>query len=187
MYIARKLRQENIAEYILYLWQLEDLLRACDFSGDRIYSSLVAPHTDLSPEQHLDLFTWYMEMVSLMREEGKTSHGHLSHSLHLISDLNDLHLRLLTYPIGASYRSLFAPLSEELGSIRSTIGDLELSDVETCFRALYSVMLLRLKGTTGSVGYITDVLELISPVVASLSAMYLRIERGEDDLFKGEQ
>ena len=27
MYTAQKTRKENIAEYILYLWQLEDLLR----------------------------------------------------------------------------------------------------------------------------------------------------------------
>ena len=31
MYIAQSKRKENIAEYILYLWQLEDLLRALQF------------------------------------------------------------------------------------------------------------------------------------------------------------
>ena len=32
MDIAQAKRRENIAEYILYLWQLEDLLRALQFS-----------------------------------------------------------------------------------------------------------------------------------------------------------
>lgn len=34
MYTAQKTRKENIAEYILYLWQLEDLLRALQFSPE---------------------------------------------------------------------------------------------------------------------------------------------------------
>ena len=36
MYIAQRKRKENIAEYILYLWQLEDLLRALQFSPEAI-------------------------------------------------------------------------------------------------------------------------------------------------------
>lgn len=43
MDIAQRLRKENISEYILYLWQLEDLLRALQFSPEAIYSQLVAP------------------------------------------------------------------------------------------------------------------------------------------------
>lgn len=43
MLIAQQKRKQNIAEYILYLWQLEDLLRALQFSPEAIYSQLVAP------------------------------------------------------------------------------------------------------------------------------------------------
>ena len=34
MDIALAKRRENIAEYILYLWQIEDLLRALQFSPE---------------------------------------------------------------------------------------------------------------------------------------------------------
>ena len=34
MLIAKQKRQENIAEYVLYMWQLEDMLRACNFDVD---------------------------------------------------------------------------------------------------------------------------------------------------------
>ena len=43
MDIAQQKRKENIAEYILYLWQLEDLLRALQFSPEAIYSTLIKP------------------------------------------------------------------------------------------------------------------------------------------------
>ena len=38
MIIARQKRKENIAEYLLYMWQVEDLIRANKFDqphGDR--------------------------------------------------------------------------------------------------------------------------------------------------------
>ena len=34
MIIARRKRKENIAEYLLYMWQVEDLIRANNFDMD---------------------------------------------------------------------------------------------------------------------------------------------------------
>ena len=69
MDIAQSRRKENIAEYILYLWQLEDLLRALQFSPEAIYSQLVAPRQ--VEEQQKEIFLlWYMDIVNLLREEG---------------------------------------------------------------------------------------------------------------------
>ena len=51
MDIAKTKRRENIAEYILYLWQLEDLLRALQFSPEAIFSTLIAPRKDIADEQ----------------------------------------------------------------------------------------------------------------------------------------
>ena len=51
MDIAQKKRKENIAEYILYLWQLEDLLRAVQFSPEAIHSALIKPR-ELKVEAH---------------------------------------------------------------------------------------------------------------------------------------
>ncbi|MBO7213654.1 MAG: DUF4924 family protein, partial [Rikenellaceae bacterium] len=69
MFIAQKKRAENIAEYILYLWQLEDLLRALQFSPEAIWSQLVEKQTSLAPEQQQQVFMWYMELASLLKEE----------------------------------------------------------------------------------------------------------------------
>ena len=51
MDIAQAKRRENIAEYILYLWQLEDLLRALQFSPEAIFSTLIAPRKDIADAQ----------------------------------------------------------------------------------------------------------------------------------------
>ncbi|SUE33942.1 Uncharacterised protein [Rikenella microfusus] len=205
MLTAKQKRRENIAEYILYLWQLEDMLRALELSPEKIYSTLVEPHTELDQEQKQALFFWYMDMVNLLKTEGKEKTGHLDHTLHLIADLNDLHLHLLKAPAGheQGYDKVYAALAPELPKLKSAIaGESDMaaegiSDMEACFRALYSVMLCRLKGTAAkddgpgaekkaeaAERYVKDVLEVVSPVVARLAAIHKAAERGELDLYK---
>jgi len=41
MYIAKEKRKNNIAEYILYMWQIEDMLRAYNFRLDNIEKELI--------------------------------------------------------------------------------------------------------------------------------------------------
>lgn len=183
MYTAQNKRKENIAEYILYLWQLEDLLRAMQFSPEAIYATLVKPY-DLGEEQKKELLVWYMDIANLLREEGKEQSGHIEHTMHLIKDLNNLHLQLMALPIGERYRTLYMDVAPEIPALKSKLSKPDIDDVELFFRALYSVVLLRIKGETDKDSYINDVLDLISPVVAELATQYLRIERGEVDLFK---
>ena len=183
MYIARQKRKENIAEYILYLWQLEDLFRALQFSPEAIYSQLVAKQ-ERSEEEKQSLFFWYMELTNLLQGEEKEQHGHLDHTLHLIKDLNELHESLLKMPAGEKYREVFAPLSAELPRLREKLGKASLSDVEFMMRALYSAMLYRIKGDEEHKGYVEDVLTLISPVIAQLAKAYRDVEEGKLDLYK---
>ncbi|MFI3258739.1 MAG: DUF4924 family protein [Rikenellaceae bacterium] len=187
MDIARSLRSQNIAEYILYLWQLEDLLRSVQFSPEAIYTKFVAPRTDLSPEQQHALLQWYVELGELLVSEGKRTTGHTDHTMHLISDLQDMHLRLQELPIGARYRALWISLSEVLPDLRAVAGDAaaNVGDIELCFRALYGSILYRLKGQDGR-GAVEDTLAYVSPAIAELVRIYGEVERGEVDLFRPE-
>lgn len=186
MYIAQKKRKENIAEYILYLWQLEDLLRALQFSPEAIYSQLVAKSA-LDDASRQQVFFWYMDIVNLLRQEGKESSGHLEHTLHLIADLNDLHERLLVLPAGEKYRKVFAALAPEMPALRVKLGKTNVSDIELCFRALYAVVLYRIKGDKSHEEGIRNVIDLISPVIAELASVYRQVERGEIDLYGSDK
>lgn len=185
MDIARAKRHENIAEYILYLWQLEDLFRALQFSPEAIHSQLIAPRKDLTESQKAEFLVWYMDLVNLLQQEHKEEQGHLEHTLHLINDLHDLHLQLLKLPIGEHYRQTVARLVPELPRLRTLVGEKPMSDTELCFRALYAAMLYHIKGERKSV--VQDVIACVSPVIAELSAMHRKVERGEVDLFKDEE
>lgn len=184
MLIALQKRKENIAEYILYIWQVEDLLRALQFSPEAIYSTLVAKVEGLDEQQKENIFNWYMQIVELLRKEGKEAKGHIDHTLHLIADMHNLHLQLMKLPVGEHYRATYAPLLAELPRLRMVLDDSELgdiSDTELCFRALYATLLYRIKG--GGESVISDTLAVISPAIGSLAAMYGKVERGEINLF----
>ena len=183
MDIAVTKRKENIAEYILYLWQLEDLLRAMQFSPEAIYSQLVAPRQIDEGVKH-EYLIWYMDIVNLLRKEGKEESGHLEHTLHLIGDMHNLHLQLMQHPIGEHYRKTFGALAPQLPMLRGLIKKEDICDTELCFRALYAVMLYRIKGDEKRAEAIKDTMELVSPVIAELAAMYGKVERGEIDLYK---
>ncbi|MCC8088329.1 MAG: DUF4924 family protein [Rikenellaceae bacterium] len=183
MLIARQKRKENIAEYIIYLWQLEDILRALKFSPEAVYSQLVEKQ-QISDQEKMDVFFWYQDMINLLRSEGKEEHGHLDHTLHLVKDLNELHESLLKVPAGEEYRRIFAPLAAELPQIRSRMDKIDMSDIELCLRALYAVILYRIKGDEEHKTFVDDTLALISPVIAQLSKIHKEIEEGKFDLYK---
>lgn len=188
MYIAQKKRKENIAEYILYLWQLEDLLRALRFSPEAIGKQLAAPQFPDDPQRQNNLLLWYIELGSLLRGEGKEKSGHLDHTLHLIADLEALHQELLKAPAGARYRELYARLQPELPTLRNITGKEDISDTELAFRALYAAMLYRMGGDASKESSISDVIELVSPVIGELVRIYHLTENGELDIWeRGKQ
>ena len=182
MDIAQQKRSENVAEYVLYIWQLEDLLRAIQFSPEAVFTALVAPR-DASDMWKLAALEWYMDIANLLVKEGKEESGHLDHTLHIVADMNDLHMMLMQQPAGREYREIFAGLAPELPRLRQTLGK-DVSDIELAFRALYAAMLYRIKGEKNGVA--DEVTALVSPVIAKLAEIFHKVERGEIDIYKSE-
>jgi hypothetical protein len=182
MLIALQKRKENIAEYILYIWQIEDLLRALQFSPEAIYATLVAKIEGADEQQKENIFNWYMQIVELLRKEGKEEKGHIEHTLHLIQDLHNLHLQLMKLPAGDHYRITYTRMAAELPRLRTILDNNEISDTELAFRALYAAMLYRIKGSGERA--IEDTFAVISPSIGELAALYGKVERGELNLFE---
>ena len=126
-----------------------------------------------------------MQIVELLRKEGKEEKGHLEHTLHLVADLHNLHLQLMKFPVGEHYRQTYQPLAVALPRLRQLVDDSsigEISDTEICFRALYATLLYKIKG--GADAVVRDTLDVISPVIGELAAIYGKVERGELNLFE---
>ena len=41
MFIASQKKKENVSEYILYMWQIEDIIRTFQFDIDKIKTNII--------------------------------------------------------------------------------------------------------------------------------------------------
>ena len=97
MYIASKKRKENIAEYILYMWQVEDMIRANGCDIDRIKANII-DRSGLDAARREEMTQWYESLIDMMRREGVTEAGHLQINRNILNQLVQLHQTLLADP-----------------------------------------------------------------------------------------
>ncbi len=94
MLVAKQKRKENIAEYILYLYQVEDLIRAFKLDMVLIEERLVSNYKADEPTAAA-ISDWYKNLVMMMEKERIQQKGHLQFITNLITDVNDFHLKLM--------------------------------------------------------------------------------------------
>ena len=118
-----KSKKDNIAEYILYLWQMEDYLRA------------FPQNAEATRELH--------ELNEMMHREGIMEGGHLALAQNALSELIDLHSTLLNED--AMYRAAVMRLQPSLNLLKAKTDRPAMPDIEACLILLYQIMLLRLQ------------------------------------------
>lgn len=139
-------KKENIAEYLLYMWQIEDLIRANGLDIDRIQASIIDQYKDLNDIQRKEMREWYESLIDMMCRENVIEKGHLQINKNVIIQLDDLHRQLLNDQKFASYTAQFYHTLPIIVELRSKAGDNKSGEIETCFNALYGILLLRLQG-----------------------------------------
>ena len=118
-----KSKKDNIAEYILYLWQMEDYLRA------------FPQNAEATPELH--------DLNEMMHREGIVDGGHLALANNALGELEDLHTTLLNED--AMYRAAIIRLQPSLNLLKAKTDRPTMSDIEACLVLLYQIMMLRLQ------------------------------------------
>jgi len=118
-----KVKKENIAEYILYLWQIEDYLRA------------FPQQADASSELH--------DLSEMMHREGILEKGHLQLAQNALGELEELDAQLRQED--AVYRASVLRLQPSLNLLKARTDRPTMSDIEACLLLLYQIMLLRLQ------------------------------------------
>lgn len=183
MYIASQKRKENIAEYLLYMWQIEDMIRANGLDMDRIKANII-DKTSLTDGQKTQLAEWYESLIDMMRREGVEHSGHLQLNKNVVIQLVQLHDALLKDPRFGEYTKEFYNTLPYIVELRAKAGEQKAGEIETCFNALYGMLMLRLQGK--EIGKDTiEAIKQISRFVALL-AHYFRLD-DNDELFKDEK
>ena len=183
MYIASQKRKENIAEYLLYMWQIEDIIRANHLDIDSIKDTIIKP-SGLSDEQMKEMSGWYESLIDMMRREEVTEKGHLQMNKNIIGELADLNRRVLADARFEDYHKMFYATLPYIVELRAKAGDDKCGEIETCFNALYGMLMLRLKKAEVSEETVKAVGQ-IAKFIAMLSKYFYLDEH--DELFKDKE
>jgi len=165
MIVAREKKKKNIAEYVLYMWQLEDLIRAFGFNIEALEKDVFEV---FSPDETLrqEFYQWYGSLIEMMEMENIKSEGHLQITKNVVLDLNTLHVTLLKMPEENIYRDLYYKAAPNLYEFQKKIKDPEINEVEMMFLGLFGLLMMRIKKSS-----ISDETEMAMKTFSDLLAL----------------
>ncbi len=144
MKVAKDLRKKNIAEYLLYMWQVEDIIRSYDCSLSRIRKEYIDKF-QLSDDDREEEIDWFGNLIRMMNSEGCREHGHLQVHKLVLQQLVELHTQLLSSSKFPFYNAQYYKVLPYIVELRNRGANKDENEIETCFNALYGLMLLRLQ------------------------------------------
>ncbi len=175
MLIAQQKRKNNIAEYILYMWQVEDTIRACQFDMNLIEQRVISQFTGNKSQEISD---WYSNIMLMMHEQGIKESGHLAFLGVLVNELNELHRKLLDQKRDPKYLEQYYWAVPNIRDFEKRLGRKPANEIDTCFTAIYALLLLRLQKKEISKETM-EAMQTFSNLLAVLSKWYKEIEEGK--------
>ncbi|MBN1252337.1 MAG: DUF4924 family protein [Bacteroidales bacterium] len=177
MLIAKEKRKSNIAEYIIYMWQIEDLMRVFKFDINTIIENLVDAKA-LDHKLLADYENWYSDIIEMMTIENIKEKGHLQVISNLILDLNRLHFELLNARVDYKYIELYNKALPNILEFSKKIESADKNEIEIIFNALYALLLLRIQKKEISKGT-NQAMKTFSNLIADLTKKYHQREEKE--------
>ena len=167
MIIAQQKRKENIAEYLLYMYQIEDIIRANELDISRIEQTIIN-NFDASYDIKRDMLEWYKSLVDKIRDEGIIKSGHLKFLNALAGEMNDLHIKLINNQLESEYRNAYEKAKPNIEALRMRSGHTGENDVQVSLNGIYGLLILKLqkreitKETQSAFQTITEMIALLS-------------------------
>ena len=142
MNIADKKKQNNIAEYIIYMYQTEDLIRAfdCDMEQIRAY---VLKHIPQAAEDKEALLNWYQNVLEKMTSQGVIKTGHISDTQAIVTDLEALKDELINQD--EEFAAIYDKAKSHIQEMKAMAG-IAMSDVQICLNGVYGLLLAKING-----------------------------------------
>lgn len=177
MYISSQKKDENIAEYILYMWQIEDIVRSCNFNMEAIEKNVIGKFVPEAADKERAL-KWYEKLIVTMKKEKILQKGHLEELNYIMYELNFLHNALINVFQDKKYIEFHLAALPNIKDIQQRRGGFESGDVEVCLIGLYGLFLLQLQKKP--VSYETkEAMKTFSRLLAYLSLKYRELKKGE--------
>ncbi|GJM28888.1 MAG: DUF4924 domain-containing protein [Cyclobacteriaceae bacterium] len=143
MLIAEQKRKESISEYIIFMYQTEDLIRAYNFNLEEIYKYVIQ-HFPVEDGMKTRIKAWYRKVANQMKKESIMKSGHLEELNQLAIELSNFNLELLKSD--QTYRKIFDQAKLHINR-NSALSNGQLTNpVQICLNGIYGLLILRLNG-----------------------------------------
>jgi len=146
MLLADKKKQENISEYIIYMYQTEMLIRNFDFDIEKIRIHVFGniPDEKMSEEKREEELAWYAKVINQMKSEALEKEGHLSDVQDEVQKLSDLSMKLLVE--NEDYRAVFNAARLAIRENIQSSNGLVSSPIQACLNGVFGLLLARMNG-----------------------------------------
>lgn len=176
MLVANKKRKENIIEYILYLYQVENLIRAFGLDLDLIKTRLI-PSYSADEKTKSEIVNWYENLVTMMEKEGIQKKGHFQFLKNLIVDVNEVHIKIMNSGIDDNYSLVFKSVAGLISELKQKNPQAK-NDIELCIDTIYGYLLLKMQNKEIT-GETEDAVKRLSSWMNELSKLYKDYESGD--------
>jgi len=177
MIIAKQKRITNIAEYVLYIWQLEDIIRAYNLDINIVEKEIITKYK-LPADATNEVKQWYIDFIESMKTEGLEKKGHVPHIKNLVSELNEFSSRLLIEQEGALYKTQFTKALPHIQQLIEKSGNKDTSPIEAALNGMYGLLMLKLSKKPIS-SETAESFSEISKTLAILADCYKKYEKGD--------
>ncbi len=178
MLISRAKRKSNIIEYLLYMYQVEDIIRSFQFNLTTIDTAIVQKH-EQDDEVKREIKLWYANLIDKMRMQRIERSGHLEELKTLVIELQNLHDSLLTSYYDKEYIKLYDEAQSYLKELTvKTVGQNLVNQIDVALHGVYGLLVMRLKQQ--EVGEETaQAMGKITAFLAYLALQFRKMEEGE--------
>ncbi len=177
MIVAKEKRKTNIIEYILYMWQVEDLIRAYQLDMDAIKQNII-PQYNMSGDILIETYEWYDNLIEMMKVEQIQEKGHLQVITNIVNDVNRLHQELLNDTTEIAYRHIYNATLPFIREFHEKTGKQTSNEIELCLTGIYSHYLLKLQDKEISKGT-QEAIKAFSSFLAFVGGKYHEEEKNE--------
>lgn len=167
--VAENKKSNNIAEYIVYMYQMEDLIRSYQGNREEIKTFVVEKYP-VSEAEKAEIADWYLTLLEKMDTQDILEQGHLDELDTLVSELAQIHWNLLK--ADPSYFEAYGKVKPFIidAVVQADGKDLG-NEIQICLNGVYGLLLCRLLGKKVSEEQLKSA-EAFGDILSTLSYHY---------------
>lgn len=175
MLISREKKKENIAEYMLYMLHIEDIVRSMHYEEDKI-DSIIIENIKEDDGKKEEIRQWYYTIASELKSKEKRPINHCNEVEEVLVELSFLHNTLVNIVKDKGYITKYEKAQPAIQELIKKSNKEEINEVQACFNGLFGMLYLKMKKQT-----ITEetqqAIESIKAVVTHLAKEYHKMKQ----------